>query len=596
VGLIRPTPPMPTRTKALLKYYRKPSPAQALLLCRLSGHRTHLHRAANCSIMRKQVVPRISALPIQFAIGPGFMTEFETLDFSEGWKSLEREPTRRQLEERALPTYLSRQRWFGSKGTKIDRVELQSHFVLEGRGRRWLIATFWAHLADGRSEHYFIPLAAVWETQSSPPPSANSYQAVANIRRGTQLGTLRDALSEPRFIADLVRAMGEKMNLSVADSTLRFSHSRAYFPLQVEDERNIKKLGAEQSNSSILIANKMVLKAYRKLERGTQPELEMGRYLTDVAGYPNTPPLLGTIEQLDSEGHPTALALMHGFVANQGDGWSFTLAHLERIFSRILQGSADEHGNGIYVALAERLGIRVAELHQAFAIESGDPDFQPEPVTAADVAGWKRQIESEAETTFGLLTNSESMLPPEQHARVQALLDQQEHLLSFISGFDLTAGSTIMKTRFHGDLHLGQVLVAGDDFFIIDFEGEPARPFAQRRAKHSPLRDVAGMLRSFDYAAWSALFETGAGHVDQIKRLGKPGVDWKHEASSAFMQGYRKTIEGCSSCPAAPETFARLLDLFVLEKALYEVRYELANRPSWLRIPVEGIMSLLAHT
>jgi maltose alpha-D-glucosyltransferase/alpha-amylase len=321
----------------------------------------------------------------------------------------------------------------------------------------------------------------------------------------------------------------------------------------------------------------------------------MGRYLTDVAGYRNTPQLLGSIEQFDSEQHPTALAVMQGFVPNQGDGWSFTLSHLKRIFSGILQGSVDEGSNGAYAALAKRLGVRVAELHQAFAIESGDAAFQPEPITAADVAGWKRQIQSEAETTFGLLANSESMLPPEQHARVQALLEQRGRILSLISEFELASGTTLKKTRFHGDLHLGQVLVAGEDLYIIDFEGEPARPFAQRRTKHSPLRDVAGMLRSFDYAAWSALFEAGTGEPEKIRMLEQPALDWKRKASGAFMQGYQETVEGCPSCPADPETFARLLDLFILEKALYEVRYELANRPSWLRIPVEGIMTLLAH-
>ncbi|HXH51347.1 MAG TPA: putative maltokinase [Terriglobia bacterium] len=523
------------------------------------------------------------------------MPQLLSLDFSDGWQSLEQGETREQFEQQVLPAYLSRQRWFASKGTEIERAELATRFVLPGRDGNWLLATFRTHLAGGGSEDYFVPLAIAWDLSSPVPSSPDSNEVVANIRRGTQSGTLRDALSEPRFAADLVRACGEKMNLAATGGSLRFSHTHAYFSLQDEDERNIRKLGAEQSNSSILIAKKMVLKAYRKLERGIQPELEMGRYLTDVADYHNTPPLLGSIEQFDSNGQPTALAVMQGFIANQGDGWSFTLAHLKNLFSGILQGAADERSNGSYTALAERLGVRVGELHQAFAIESGDLDFQPEPVTAADVTGWKRQIQSEAETTFGLLANSESMLPPGQHARVQALLDQRERLLGLVAGFELATGSATMKTRFHGDLHLGQVLVAEDDFYIIDFEGEPARPFAQRRAKHSPLRDVAGMLRSFDYAAWSALFDAGAGDVDQVKRLEKPAVDWKREASGAFMQGYRKTIEGCSSCPAEPDTFARLLDLFILEKALYEIRYELANRPSWLRIPVEGIMSLLAH-
>lgn len=522
------------------------------------------------------------------------MPELEILDFSAGWKSLEREPMRQQLEEQALPAYLSKQRWFASKDNAINRAELQSHFVLQGRGGTWLLATFRARLAGGRSEDYFVPLAAAWDSPPAGTP-AGSIDVIAGICKGTQSGTLRDALADARFIADLVRAVGDKVTLDGAGHNLRFSHTHSWFRLQEGDERNIRRLGAEQSNSSILISKKMVLKAYRKLERGIHPELEMGRYLTDVAHYRNTPPLLGSIEQLDSEQQPTALAVLQGFVPNQGDGWAFTLAHLKSIFDGILQGEPTEGNNGAYAPLAERLGVRVAELHRAFAIESGDSAFQPEPITPADVNGWKRQIQSEAETTFALLANSESMLPPEQHARVRALLDQRERIMGFISGFELAPGSALSKTRFHGDLHLGQVLVAGDDFYIIDFEGEPARPFAQRRTKHSPLRDVAGMLRSFDYAAWSALFEAGAGDSEKINALEECALDWERESVGAFMQGYQKTIPGCSSCPASPETFERMLNLFTLEKALYEVRYELANRPSWLRIPVEGIIRLLAH-
>ena len=527
---------------------------------------------------------------------PGVMPELLTLDFSESWLSLDREATREPLEHEVLPAYLSRQRWFASKGTHVERAELRSRFVLAGHGGDWLLATFRAHLAGGRSEDYFIPLALQWDSEPSRDPALEVLADVlAIVRKGNQSGTLREALADPPFVADLVRAAGEQKTLTASNDSLRFSHTQAYFPLQDEDRQNIRKLGAEQSNSSILIAKKMVLKAYRKLERGIQPELEIGRYLTDIANYHNTPPLLASVEQFDNEGQPTTLAVLQGFVPNQGDGWSFTLSHLKQVFEGILQGKAKGGSNGAYATLAERLGVRVAELHQAFAIESGDPAFQPEPIESADVTRWKRQIQSEAETTFGLLANSESVLPPEQHARVQALLEQQSRILSFITRFDLRSGSAITKTRFHGDLHLGQVLVAGDDFYIIDFEGEPARAFAQRRARHSPLRDVAGMLRSLNYAAWSALFDAGAGEPEKLAILEKPATDWEDESSAAFMRGYQKAIRGCSSCPTDAETFQQMLDLFILEKALYEIRYELANRPSWLRIPVEGILSLLAH-
>ncbi len=523
------------------------------------------------------------------------MPEFETLDFSEGWESLEREPMRQQLEEHALPAYLSKQRWFASKGTSIARVELTRHSIFPGRGGDWLLATFRVRLADGRSEDYFLPLAIVWDTPSSPQSPRDSNEIIARIQKGDQSGVLRDALSDPRFIAELVRTVGKNITVNAFDGTLRFSHTHAYFHLQERDQQIIEAVGTEQSNSSILIAQKMVLKAYRKLERGIQPELEIGRYLTDVANYGNTPPLLGSLEHFDAQGQTTALAIIQGFVANQGDGWSFTLAHLKRIFTSILQGGANKVTNGNHLALAEQLGLRVAELHRALAIESGDPAFQPEPGTESDVAGWKRQIQNEAESTLGLLASSESMLAPEQRDRVQALLDQRGQILNLITRFELHQDAGIGKTRFHGDLHLGQVLVAGSDFYIIDFEGEPARPFAERRAKHSPLRDVAGILRSLNYAAWSALFEAAEGEAEKITLLQKPARDWEFEASNSFKHGYQKAIQGCSSCPADPNTFGRLLNLFILEKALYEIRYELANRPSWLRIPVEGILSLLAE-
>ncbi|HUX10495.1 MAG TPA: putative maltokinase [Terriglobia bacterium] len=523
------------------------------------------------------------------------MPEPLTLDFAEGWHSLERGETRRQFEEVVLPAYLSKQRWFASKSTEIKRAELRCRFVFPGASGEWLLATFRAHLADGRSEDYFVPLATAWNEQPDGPPPACPAEAIALISKGNQTGFLREALTDARFIAGLVRAVGDGKEMTGPDRRLHFRHTGAYFQLQEEDEQNIRKLGAEQSNSSILIANRMILKAYRKLERGIQPELEMGRYLTDVAGYRNTPPFLGSIELFDHDGQPTALAVIQGFVPNQGDGWSFTLRHLRRFFNGILQGTRDDAGNDAYYTLLERLGIRIGELHRAFAIESGDPAFQPEAVTAADVDAWKQQILSEAESTFGLLSNSERMLPPEQQTRVRRLLEQQHRIQGLIKDFRLDPGSSLQKTRFHGDLHLGQVLVAENDFYIIDFEGEPARPFAQRRARHSPLKDVAGMLRSLNYAAWSALFEAGAADPEKIAALERPAIEWERAASNALMQGYRKTIEGCPSCPSDPDTFRRLLDLFILEKALYEIRYELANRPSWLGIPVEGVMSLLAH-
>ncbi|HZT71077.1 MAG TPA: putative maltokinase [Terriglobia bacterium] len=527
--------------------------------------------------------------------GPQNLAERITLDWPEDWRSLERGRTREQFERDVLPKYLSVQRWFASKGTQIQRAVLKERFEFTALEGNWLLAVYSAHLADGRSEDYFLPLAIAWDRHSAAAASADSAQTLANIRNRNQTGVLMEALFDSRFISGLVRAVEESKTFSDSGGQWRFSHTSACQPLQAADARKIRKIGAEQSNSSILIADKLVLKAYRKIERGIHPELEIGRYLTEVAHYRNTPPLVGAIERLPPDGQPTALAVIQAFVPNQGDGWSFSLSHLKQLFGGVRQGKTDVSINHSYIALMERLGTRIGELQKAFAIETDDPGFRPRPITAEDVKSRKHEIQSEAETTFGLLATADRLLPPELKGRVQALLDQRRRVLNMISSFELRPGQTLMKTRFHGDLHLGQVLVSDDDFYIIDFEGEPARPFAQRRSMQSPLKDLAGMLRSLDYAAWSALFECAADGADEIASLEEAATDWVRASSAALMRGYKGAAEGCPSYPADPETFRQLLDLLLLEKALYEIRYELANRPSWLRIPVEGILNLLAH-
>jgi maltose alpha-D-glucosyltransferase/alpha-amylase len=270
---------------------------------------------------------------------------------------------------------------------------------------------------------------------------------------------------------------------------------------------------------------------------------------------------------------------------------------LERFFEEArMQTEASEEPaaetHAVYLVLAERLGQRTAELHQAFAAENEDPAFRPEPIQLADITAWKTQIHTDAETTFRQLAKSLGALETDLQMLVKEFLDHEPNVLALTGRFDLEDGD-LQKTRYHGDLHLGQVLVVEDDFHIIDFEGEPARPFAERRMKSSPLKDIAGMRRSFNYAAWSALFPALAERPERVDQLKPQARRWEQLAADAFLRGYEKAIVGCSACPSDPGVFRRLLDLFLLEKALYEIRYELANRPGWLRIPLEGALALL---
>ncbi len=311
--------------------------------------------------------------------------------------------------------------------------------------------------------------------------------------------------------------------------------------------------------------------------------------------------MLGAIERIDADGRPTALAAAFGFVRNQGDGWVYTIDYLHRTLDELrLHAAAGpepaaapaENPHGFYLAQARVLGERTAELHRALAIPTKDPAFSAEPITNADLKAWQRAGQRQAEAAFKALRQALPRLDEGDRAQAQALLGRRQDCHDRIAALSAKLPAAA-KTRIHGDYHLGQVLVAQNDFFILDFEGEPARPLAERRAKSSPLKDVAGMLRSFDYAAWAAVMSLAEVHPGSGEVVRALAEDWRAATTAAFLAGYRETIAGCPSYPEDAAAVDRLLNLFLLEKALYEICYEAANRPLWVRIPLKGVSSLL---
>jgi len=321
------------------------------------------------------------------------------------------------------------------------------------------------------------------------------------------------------------------------------------------------------------------------------PEFEVGRFLTEVAHFANCVPVAGAVEYIAADGTPTSLALLQGHVANQGDGWSYTSDYLERSFEHQLAASveppADVHG--AYLSLVQTLGTRTAELHKALALRTGDPAFDPEPLEAGDLAVWKQRVHDDALATCELLEQHLAQLPAPAQANARALLDQKQRLLDRIEACGMPAGACL-KTRYHGDYHLGQVLVSNNDFIIIDFEGEPARPLAERRAKHSSLRDVAGMLRSFDYARWNAVLRDTYTEADRA-RVAPLAQSWALEARETFLRAYEETTRNGGLYATFVEVQG-LIALFELEKVLYELRYEIGNRPAWINVPLQGVLAL----
>jgi maltose alpha-D-glucosyltransferase/alpha-amylase len=382
----------------------------------------------------------------------------------------------------------------------------------------------------------------------------------------------------------------------------------AEIPLQV------RRASAEQSNTSILFGEQFILKLFRRLENGVNPDCEIGRYLTEKTKFDGIPPFAGSIEYAPAAaGEPTVLAMLQGFVANEGDGWKWTVEELDRYYETCAAGTLPENAGddlrdplelserptsqlardhvGIYLDAAATLGRRTAELHLALASPTDDPAFAPEPMTADDLQAQIADVRRHAAGVFDLLKERVSYLPDDVVEIAASVLSRRRRLLDRWGNMKFDNLRT-QRIRIHGDYHLGQVLRVKTDFVILDFEGEPARPLAYRRSKQCALRDVAGMLRSFSYAAYGTLINYTARRPEDFARLEPWAQLWERFVSAEFLRAYRETARGARFLPANSIDFRKLLDVFLLDKALYEILYELNSRPGWVRIPMLGMMSL----
>jgi maltose alpha-D-glucosyltransferase / alpha-amylase len=377
---------------------------------------------------------------------------------------------------------------------------------------------------------------------------------------------------------------------------------------------------AEQSNTSILYGNQLILKLFRRLQPGQNPDVEIGRFLTETAHFSNIPPFFGEMTMTEPAGEKTTLAMLQGLVANQGDGWRWFLDQLAGFFAAVADlpqpqkspapgflrndvpiGEIQDHSLGSLEAAA-LLGRRTAEMHLALATPTIDPAFAAEPFTSDDLAGEARRIDAEITSTLETLKAKLSTLKDVTADHAGLLLSRRIDLFARANAIsDLPAAG--QRTRIHGDYHLGQTLrtpgsgATSGDFVLLDFEGEPARSLAERRQKQSPLKDVAGMIRSLSYAAYTGL-DNYLAENSAIARTGRAehlagwAAAWQNTASAAFLRAYRETIAVHPALLPSPQQAQVLLDAYILEKALYELLYELNNRPTWLRIPLSGILTL----
>jgi trehalose synthase-fused probable maltokinase len=502
--------------------------------------------------------------------------------------------------QRALPDFLKARRWFGGKTRAIMSVEIADTIPIPRPAIAAAIVVARVNYAEGASDIYTVPLLEESDTRPDQPASDNTRIHVRN-GDGTE-HIFSDALANRAILETLFEAIGNGRRFTGRTGELAGVATRSLEPLRTAAKGKIEPslMKVEQSNSSVLYGNAFVLKFFRRLEAGINPDFEVGRFLSERAAFPNIPPVAGGFEYRGGSGELATMAILQGFVANQGDAWKHTLTAVSDYYDRVAAGSVavaskPESLLAGYRPEAALLGRRTAEMHSALASDHSDPSFAPEAFSAAHQRGLSESMISLTHETFGMLRQRAPDLP--EHARTvagTALASEKTLTERFRSLADRKlAGSRI---RIHGDLHLGQVLFTGDDFIFIDFEGEPARNLAERREKHSPLRDVAGMVRSFHYAAYAALFHRFSGanaKPEESLSLAPFANAWYRAASGEYLRAYFETAASADFLPFDPDERAFLLNFWLLGKAVYELKYELNHRLDWVAIPLEGIATLI---
>jgi maltose alpha-D-glucosyltransferase / alpha-amylase len=529
-------------------------------------------------------------------VAPTVVPEFETLVIPLGatWMSLAR--TRGVFERDVLPEYLARTRWYPERSAREIRPTLTSAvpFCDIGDNKPWL-AFFEATTERGATTRYVLPMRIEWVRFDRERYNPRAFAAV---RQGAREGTLLDVATDEIFIALLLRNLRENLTVEENGVHLEFRPTSKFSGKTIKPPEQVRAVETEQSNSTALVDNDYVVKIYRKLVSGINPEIEVSRFLTEVAGFANTPALLGSVELVEGD-RTSAIAVVHAFVHNQGDAWTVTAAYLDRFVDEQRLLAASEHPGERdeqipYLRYMSQIGRRVAEMHLALASSDELADFAPEPVRPDDVQRCIADVAIRAESAFNALSQRRDTIKEADRLLVDQLLAQREtlqHRLSTLLPPDIDG----LNIRHHGDFHLGQILIVKDDIFIIDFEGEPSRTLNERRHKAPAARDVAGLIRSIDYSATAALERALKVTPDEHGKLGAALAEWRDRSAAAFLATYRETMTHRHLWPANPRAAAQMLNFFLLEKVLYEIEYELAHRPEWLRVPLRGAIRILSQ-
>jgi maltose alpha-D-glucosyltransferase/alpha-amylase len=570
-------------------------------------------------MLGRTAFPRIGELPYLITLPPyGFFwfllgdhsepeaetrvvpRETITLVWASDWDSPLATRERYAFEHDVLPHFLMERRWFAEKARGLPAAKLETAIRLERHGVGATLAVVGvpgerpALTPEQQStSRYLLPLMVKWTRfdRSGAIPA----NAIAAVRRGRQEGTLIDAGSDQEFVTLLLRMMHTGDTVEGDGHRLEALPTGTFKQMPPPAPDKVTASNREQSNTTAIVDAAYVVKIFRKVNEGTHPEIEIGRFLIEQTGYRNVPDLLGSIELVEGD-RRSAVVVAHHFVENQGDAWTVTEAYLGRFIDdqRVLSAAAVPEESpelASYLRLLTQIGRRTGELQTALASRPDIADFAPEPVGAADVAAWIERLIERSDRTLNLLADKREGLAEAEQTLADRILKARQAITAHIRGL-LPSAIGAVKIRHHGDFHLGQVLVAKDDAFILDFEGEPGRSLAERRSKAPAARDVAGLIRSIDYSTTAALSNATNLSPEERSILTPKLKLWRDKAADEFWTACRAATDP-ALWPSDPAQAQNLLDFFLLEKAFYEMEYELMNRPAWLHVPLDGTWRIL---
>ena len=531
----------------------------------------------------------------------------------------------------ALPAYLRARRWFRSKARRIKTVSVRDSIPVtmasEGSAEREArIAIFDVEYTEGEAEAYVLPLALgrgedVERVVSQTPQALVAYVAAPGAAADEPPWLLYDAIYDARFSHELLDAIGGRRRFAGKRGEVTASPTGAYRRLRGARRERLEATvsRAEQSNTSVAFGDRLMLKLFRRLEPGINPDIEVGGALTE-AGFGFTPAVGGWLAYRRRADEAAALGLLQEFVPNEGDVWEYTLDQIGDFYER---AAADETrvpevtGSSLadvlaarneprstlatetissYLGVARLLGERTAQLHRALAAID-EQAFAPEPFTALYQRSLFQTLRNQSTSTFATLRQRLDALDEEVRPQATRALQLADEAMTDVRKL-ISAKPGALRIRTHGDYHAGQVLWTGKDVVIIDFEGEPGRPLSERRFKRSALTDVAGMLRSFHYAAYGTLLNPrvgGAVRPEDRKRLEHWAGFWYLNVAATFLSAYLAAARGQPFVPADDDELATTLELAMLQKVLYELSYELNNRPDWVSIPLRGLLDLFGR-